>query len=407
MSVSVETYARSSLIPLGESIEVDGAIPTGYDGSIPKDLGGSILEGEAEAINDDVAAYARSTPTPVGETIDGSFPTDCDGPIATGYDGVSTDSDGSFSDGSIPTGYDGGPTGRNGSNSGADTKAVAVNVEAYDKFTPTPFGKSISAGYNDSIPAGYAGSIPTGYGDSVLVGDDKVVKGNEVQKRTRNAKANDLADLGSLCSADKFVKGNAVQKRKRKAKANDLADLGSLCSAFTSEMHVSWEDELTCKRMRNEGDESDSDDDEIDVKAVQSDDLEVQIERWDRRLGKTLGLTVTQVHVDAADVIRSFLLCRAKHRTTQSFFKWLHQRPTFKRCGIGTNHVVWLSQVVYPQAGRSTRQEESSANPQEGQEAHAEYEWYHFGRATYGSFGTLDGNSIVETLSQPEIVWQG
>jgi hypothetical protein len=77
----------------------------------------------------------------------------------------------------------------------------------------------------------------------------------------------------------------------------------------------------TGKQLQNEGDESDSDDNEIDVKAVKSDDSKVQIERWNRRMGKTLGITVSQVHVDAADVIRTFLLCCARHRTTQSFFK--------------------------------------------------------------------------------------
>jgi hypothetical protein len=84
------------------------------------------------------------------------------------------------------------------------------------------------------------------------------------------------------------------------------------------------ETEPTCKRPRNEGGESDSDDDEIDVKAVTSDESKAQIESWNRRLGKTLGIMVSQVHVDVVNVIRSFSLCRAKHRTTQSFFKWLH-----------------------------------------------------------------------------------
>jgi hypothetical protein len=50
--------------------------------------------------------------------------------------------------------------------------------------------------------------------------------------------------------------------------------------------------------------------------------------------------------------------------------------------------VVRLAQVVYPQAGGSTRRGESSGNPQEGREAYSEYEWADYGRAMYGSFWT-------------------
>jgi hypothetical protein len=98
-------------------------------------------------------------------------------------------------------------------------------------------------------------------------------------------------------------------------------DIGRFYDTLDSTLHISSDASVSCKRLRDTGDESDSDEDKVNVKAVNSDDSKVQTKRWNRRLAKTLGFEVSQAHVDTADTIWSFLLCRAKHQTTQSFFE--------------------------------------------------------------------------------------
>eukprot|EP00980_Cylindrotheca_fusiformis_P024767 scaffold12423_cov140-Cylindrotheca_fusiformis.AAC.1 len=170
-----------------------------------------------------------------------------------------------------------------------------------------------------------------------------------------------------LRSSDEGVDFRQKQVRVRKSRVEDSSSLVTIFEDLVLDEDKTLErkeDPELAVRSKVIGD--------ANVKATKGDDASVQVELWDQRLcdGLETPIPLTDEVRSAADVLRRWFLSSHVRRVTRSsFFGWLHERPSFRPCGIGLDQVVQLSGVLTKELSSLT--------------APTVYEWSEFGKAYY------------------------